>query len=58
VFVTVETIYTKQFQTYAHKLAVTQDLGRIMFDEAYLIIIASDYRQVMVDLVLVRNIRT
>jgi hypothetical protein len=58
VFVTVETVYTKQFRTYAHKLAVMQDLGRIVFNEAHLIIIASDYRQAIVDLALVRNIRT
>jgi superfamily II DNA helicase RecQ len=44
VFVTVEAVYTKQFRTYAYKLAVMQDLGRIMFDEAHLTIIASDYR--------------
>jgi hypothetical protein len=57
VFITVEIIYTKQFRTYTYKLAVTQDLGRIMFDETHLIITASDYRQAMVDLALVRNIR-
>jgi superfamily II DNA helicase RecQ len=44
VFVMVEAVYTKQFRTYAYKLAATQNLGRIMFDEAYLTIIASDYR--------------
>jgi hypothetical protein len=44
VFVMVEVVYTKQFRTYAYKLAATQDLGRIMFNEAYLIITASDYR--------------
>jgi hypothetical protein len=57
VFVTVEVVCTKQFQTYAYKLAVMQDLGRIVFDKAHLTIIASDYRQAMVDLALVRNIR-
>jgi superfamily II DNA helicase RecQ len=44
VFVTVEVICTKQFRTYAHKLAATQDLGRIIFDEAHLTITTSDYR--------------
>jgi hypothetical protein len=29
-----------------------------MFDEAYLIVIASDYRRAIVDLALIRNIRT
>ncbi|KUJ14611.1 uncharacterized protein LY89DRAFT_752763 [Mollisia scopiformis] len=33
-----------EFRTYAHKLAATQDLGRIVFDEAHLTITASDYR--------------
>jgi hypothetical protein len=58
VFVTVEAVCTKQFRTYAYKLAATQDLGHIVFDEAHLTIIASDYRQAMVDLALVRNVRT
>jgi superfamily II DNA helicase RecQ len=58
VFVTVEAVYTKQFRTYAYKLAVMQDLGRIMFDEAHLTIIASNYCQAIIDLALVRNIRT
>jgi hypothetical protein len=53
----VEVVYTKQFRTYAYKLAVMQNLGCIMFDKAYLTIIASDYRQAIVDLALVRNIR-
>jgi hypothetical protein len=44
VFVTIEAVYTKQFRTYTYKLAATQDLGRIMFNEAHLIITASDYR--------------
>ncbi|KUJ06625.1 uncharacterized protein LY89DRAFT_555096, partial [Mollisia scopiformis] len=38
VFVTVEAACTEQFRTYAHKLAATQDLGRIVFDEAHLTI--------------------
>ena len=58
VFVTVEAACTEQFRTYAHKLAATQDLGRIVFDEAHLTITASDYRQAMVDLALIRNVRT
>ncbi|KAH7327565.1 hypothetical protein BKA65DRAFT_555115 [Rhexocercosporidium sp. MPI-PUGE-AT-0058] len=56
VFVTVEAAYTEQFRTYAHKLAATQDLGRIIFDEAHLTITASDYRQAIVDLALIRNV--
>ncbi|KUJ06212.1 uncharacterized protein LY89DRAFT_603686, partial [Mollisia scopiformis] len=44
VFIIVKVAYTEQFRTYAHKLAATQDLGRIVFNEAYLTIIASDYR--------------
>jgi superfamily II DNA helicase RecQ len=48
----------EQFRTYAYKLAATQDLGRIMFDEAHLMIIASDYRQAIVNLALIHNIYT
>jgi len=58
VFITVEAVYTEQFRTYAYKLAATQDLGRIVFDEAHLTITASDYRQALVDLALIRNVRT
>jgi hypothetical protein len=58
VFVIIKAVYTEQFRIYAYKLAVIQDLGRIMFDEAYLTIIVSDYRQAIVDLALIRNIRT
>jgi hypothetical protein len=58
VFVTVETACIKQFRTYIHRFAAMEALGRIMFDEAYLTITASDYRQTMVDLALVRNVRT
>ena len=57
-FVTVEAACTEQFRTYAHKLAATQDLGRIVLDEAHLTITASDYRQAMVDLALIRNVCT
>jgi superfamily II DNA helicase RecQ len=58
VFVTVKAACTEQFRTYAHKLAATQDLGRIVFDEAHLTITASDYRRAMVDLALIHNVRT
>ena len=57
-FIIVKAIYTEQFRTYAYKLAATQDLGRIVFNEAHLTIIASDYRQAIVDLALIRNVRT
>ena len=57
-FVTVKATCTEQFRTYAHKLAATQDLGRIILDEAHLTITASDYREAMVDLALIRNVRT
>jgi superfamily II DNA or RNA helicase len=43
VFVTVKAVYTEQFQAYTHKLVTTQDLGRIVFDEAHLTVTASDY---------------
>jgi hypothetical protein len=35
-----------------------QDLGRIVFNKAYLTIIASDYCQAMADLALIRNVHT
>lgn len=58
VFVTTEAACTEQFRTYVHRLAATQALGRIVFDEAHLTITASDYRQAMVDLALIRSVRT
>jgi superfamily II DNA helicase RecQ len=58
VFVTAEAASTEQFRTYTHKLAATQNLGRIVFDEAHLTVTASEYRQAMVDLALIRNVRT
>ncbi|HEY0934969.1 MAG TPA: DEAD/DEAH box helicase, partial [Trebonia sp.] len=58
VFVTVEAACTEQFRAYAHRLAAAQDLGRIVFDEAHLTVTASDYRQAMVDLALIRSGRT
>jgi len=58
VFMTIEAVYTEQFRTYTHRLTATQDLGRVVFDEAHLTIIASDYRQAMVDLALIHNVRT
>ena len=44
VFVIVKAAYIEQFWTYAHKLAATQDLGHIVFNEAYLTITTSNYR--------------
>ena len=58
VFVTVEAACSKEFRAYTHRLAATRDLGRFVFDEAHLTVTASDYRQVMVDLALLRNVRT
>jgi hypothetical protein len=55
---TVEAACIEQFRTYTYRLAVTQDLGRIVFDEAHLTIIAFNYRQAMVNLALIRNVRT
>ena len=57
-FVTVEAACTKQFRAYTHRLAATQDLGRIVFDKAHLTMTLSDYRQAMVDLALIRHVRT
>jgi len=57
-FITVKAACTKQFHTYTHKLVTTQDLNCIVFDEAHLIITASDYCQAMINLALIRNVRT
>lgn len=58
IFVTVEAACTEQFRTYTHKLAATRDLGRVVFDEAHLTITAFKYRPAMVDLALIRSVRT
>ena len=44
VFVTVEAACIEQFRIYTHRLAATQDLGRIMFNETHLTVTVSDYR--------------
>lgn len=58
VFVSVEAASSKSFLTYAYKLAATGDLRRIVLDEAHLTITASEYRRPIVDLALVRGVRT
>ena len=58
VFVTVEAACTKQFMAYARKLAATQCLDRVVVDECHLTITASGYREAMVDLALIRQLRT
>ena len=58
VFVAVEAAATKQFRAYARKLVATQELDRIVLDEAHLTVTASEYRQAMVDLAAIRDVRT
>jgi hypothetical protein len=58
VFVSVEAASSKSFLAYAYKRAALGDLRRIVLDEAHLTITASDYRRPMVDLALVRGVRT
>jgi hypothetical protein len=58
VFVTADAAGTKGFLTYAYKLATTGDLRRIVLDEAHLAVTASEYRPAMVDVALIRGVRT
>ena len=58
VFVTVEAAATTKFRSFASTLAAKQALDRIVIDEAHLTITASSYRQAMVDLALIRTVRT
>lgn len=58
VFVSAEAAGTKAFRAYAYRLAATGDLGRIVLDEAHFTVTASEYRAAMVDLALIRGVRT
>ena len=58
VFVTVEAAATSHFRGFAARLAAKQELARIVVDEAHLTVTASRYRQAMVDLALLRMVRT
>jgi hypothetical protein len=58
VFVSAEAAGTKAFRAYAYKLAATGNLGRIVLDEAHFTVTASEYRAAMVDLALIRGVRT
>ncbi|KFY11379.1 hypothetical protein V492_04495 [Pseudogymnoascus sp. VKM F-4246] len=49
---------TKAFRAYAYRLATTGGLGRIVLDEAHFTVTASEYRAAMVDLALIRGVRT
>ncbi len=57
-FVSVEAAGSKSFLAYAYKRAALGDLRRIVLDEAHLTITASDYCRPMVDLALIRGVRT
>ena len=57
-FVSAKAARTKGFRAYAYKLAAIGDLGRIVLDEAYFTVTAFEYRAAMVDLALIRGVRT
>jgi hypothetical protein len=58
VFVSAEAAGTKAFRAYAYKLAAKGELERIVLDEAHFTITTSEYRAAMVDLALIRGVRT
>jgi superfamily II DNA helicase RecQ len=58
VLVTVEAASTKDFLQYAQTLIAQQKLDRIVVDECHLTITAVDYRPAMVDLAIIRSLRT
>lgn len=57
-FVSAEAARTKAFRAYAYRLAATGDLRRIVLDEAHFTVTVSEYRAAMVDLALIRGVRT
>lgn len=58
VFVSAEAAGTKAFRAYAYRLAAQGELERIVLDEAHFTITTSEYRAAMVDLALIRGVRT
>ncbi|KFY31493.1 hypothetical protein V493_01059, partial [Pseudogymnoascus sp. VKM F-4281 (FW-2241)] len=58
VFVSAKAARTKAFRAYAYRLAAIGDLGQIVLDEAYFTVTASEYCAAMVDLALIRGVRT
>ena len=58
VLVTAEAASTKDFMAYAQRLVVSQRLDRIVIDECHLAITAAEYRESMVDLAVIRSLRT
>ena len=58
VLVSVEAASTKDFLTYAQTLVHQQKLDRIVVDECHLTVTAAVYRESMVDLAIIRDLRT
>jgi superfamily II DNA helicase RecQ len=58
VLVSTEAACTKAFLIYAQRLVTAQALDRIVVDECHLTITAADYRESMVNVALIRQIRT
>lgn len=58
VLVSVEAASTKDFLTYAQILVHQQNLDRIVVDECHLTVTAAVYRESMVDMAIIRDLRT
>jgi len=58
VLVTAEAASTKDFMIYARALIAQQELDRIVVDECHLTVTAVSYRESIVDLTLIRSLRT
>ncbi|KAJ9654637.1 hypothetical protein H2201_008965 [Coniosporium apollinis] len=58
VLVTVEAASTGEFMAYGQRLVAGQRLDRIVVDECHLTVTAAEYRQSMVDLAVIRSLRT
>ena len=58
VVVSVEATCKPGFMKYARGLRVQQKLDRIVIDECHLTVTAANYRESVVDLTLIRSLRT
>ena len=58
VFVSAEAAGTKAFRAYAYKLAARGKLEQIVLDKAHFTITMSEYQAAIVDLALIREVRT
>ena len=58
ILVSAEAVSTKDFMEYARRLIAQQRLDRIVIDECHLTVIAAEYRPSIIDLTLIRSLRT